>query len=374
MHELPGDLAALQALLDRSYASAGSHLLEIHTPARRLAAEQLVARLVGVRVLALATVTSGGQPVVGPVDGIFHRGAFHFGSSPDSLRARHLAARPQVSATHTVGEELAVTVHGRAVPVDIRAAENSGFRDTLLEIYVPRYGAGWEERFLDSGPLYWRIDADRMFGFFLPPEPPAFARPLHEEDLDPDPFRQFDGWFEQARAAGVRLPEAAALATATADGRPSARMVLVKEHLEDGFVLYTNYESRKGVELAENPRGALLFHWDPLGRQVRIEGPVRRLSAAQSAAYVRTRPRASQLSALASPQSFPIESRSELERIVNELSLRYEGTELPVPENWGGFRLEPEAFEFWQHREDRLHDRLRYVRVPGGWEIDRLAP
>ena len=206
---------------------------------------------------------------------------------------------------------------------------------------------------------------------------PPFARPLREEELDPDPFKQFEAWFEDAREAGMRLPEAAALATATADGRPSARMVLVKEWgptRPSGFVFYSNYESRKGEELAANPRAALLFYWDSLGRQVRIEGSVRRLRPEESAAYVRSRPRGSQLSALASPQSAPVVSREALERRVAELAATYEGGELPVPENWGGFRLDAEALEFWQHREDRLHDRLRYERGGGGWQIQRLAP
>ncbi len=166
MHETPDDLAALQAVIDRSYALAGPHLLRISTPERRLNAEQLSERLTGMRLLALATVTADGRPIVGPVDGIFFRGAFHFGSSPDSVRLRHIGARPQVSATHLPGEELAVTVHGRAVPVDIHAEEGAGLRQTLLDVYVPRYGPGWEE-FLDSGPVYARIDADRMFTFHM---------------------------------------------------------------------------------------------------------------------------------------------------------------------------------------------------------------
>lgn len=169
MHETPADIATLQDLLDRSYANAGPHLLRIHTPERRLNAEEVVARLTGMRLLALATVTADGRPIVGPVDGIFHRGAFHFGSAPDSTRFRHIGARPQVSATHLPGEELAVTVHGRAVPVDIRSAENAAFRQTLLDVYVPRYGPQWEEEFLDSGPVYARIDADRMFTFHMEP-------------------------------------------------------------------------------------------------------------------------------------------------------------------------------------------------------------
>jgi pyridoxamine 5'-phosphate oxidase len=204
---------------------------------------------------------------------------------------------------------------------------------------------------------------------------PEFDEPLREEDVDPDPFRQFAAWFAEAGSAGVRAPEAAAVATATTDGAPSLRMVLVKQADEQGFVFFTNYESRKGQELAINPRAALLFHWDPLGRQVRIGGQVEPISAAETSAYVRSRPRASQLSALASPQSRTIESRDTLEQRVAELAARYEDVALPIPDSWGGFRLVPEAFEFWQHREDRLHDRLRYTRVPDGrWVLERLAP
>ncbi|TMM08032.1 MAG: pyridoxamine 5'-phosphate oxidase family protein [Actinobacteria bacterium] len=166
MHETPDDLAALQDLLDRSYDQAGPHLRRIITPERRLTADQVSQRLMGMRLLALATVTSDGRPIVGPVDGIFFRGAFHFGSSPDSVRFRHIRARPHVSATHLPGEELAVTVHGRAVPVDIR---DDPFREALLEVYVPRYGPEWEHDFLDSGPFYARIDADRMFTFQMTP-------------------------------------------------------------------------------------------------------------------------------------------------------------------------------------------------------------
>ena len=161
MHETADDLRALQELLDRSYAAAGRHLLRIHTPERRLSATEVADRLTGMCLLALATVTADGTPLVGPVDGIFYRGAFHFGSAPDSVRFRHIRVRPQVSATHLPGEELAVTVHGRATEIPI----DGGFRETLLEIYVPRYGAGWESDFLDSGPMYARIDADRMFTF-----------------------------------------------------------------------------------------------------------------------------------------------------------------------------------------------------------------
>src|SRR4051794_26610306 len=167
MHETPADLEALQALLDRSYDAAGPHLRSIITPERRLTAEQVAERLTGMRLLALATVTADGRPIVGPVDGVFLRGAFHFGSSPDSVRFRHIRARPQVSATHLPGEELAVTVHGRAVPANIRSG---AFREALLEVYVPRYGPEWATDFLDSGPVYARIEPARMFTFHMPAE------------------------------------------------------------------------------------------------------------------------------------------------------------------------------------------------------------
>jgi nitroimidazol reductase NimA-like FMN-containing flavoprotein (pyridoxamine 5'-phosphate oxidase superfamily) len=167
MHETSADIAALQELLDRSYATAGPHLQRIHTPERRLSAEHVVERLTGMCLLALATVTADGRPIVGPVDGVFYRGAFHFGSAPDSVRFRHIRARPHVSATHLPGEELAVTVHGCAVPLDVRHEDEAGLRRALLDVYVPRYGPGWEE-FLDSGPVYARIDADRMFTFAMP--------------------------------------------------------------------------------------------------------------------------------------------------------------------------------------------------------------
>ncbi len=203
----------------------------------------------------------------------------------------------------------------------------------------------------------------------------SFAEPLRESDVDPDPIVQFRAWFEAAGEAGVRLPEAAALATADAEKSPSVRMVLVKQADAAGFVFFTNYESRKGRDLIDNPRAALLFYWDPLGRQVRLEGPVARLNAEQSAAYIRTRPRASQVSALASPQSQVVDSREFLETTVAELTARYQDEELPMPSSWGGFRLAPERIEFWQHREDRLHDRLLYTRAgDGAWSIARLAP
>ena len=163
MHETPADIAALQALLDRSYASAGEHLLRIHTPERRLSAERIAEKLTGMTLLTLATVTADGRPIAGPVDGIFFRGAFHFGSAPDSVRFKHVRARPQVSATYLPGEQLGITVHGRAEMVDV---SEGPFRQALLGVYVPRYGEGWE-KFLDSGPVYARIEPERMYAFFM---------------------------------------------------------------------------------------------------------------------------------------------------------------------------------------------------------------
>ncbi len=164
MHETPSDMASLQDLLDRSAERAGQHLRSIITDERRLTAPQVCSSLTGISLLALATVTSDCRPLVGPVDGVFYRGSFYFGSSPDSVRFRHIRHRPQVSATHIPAEELAITVHGRALPVDVRSDEHAGFRQALLDVYRPRYGAEWES-FLDSGPVYARIQADRMFTF-----------------------------------------------------------------------------------------------------------------------------------------------------------------------------------------------------------------
>ena len=160
MRETAEDIRALQDLLDHSYDAAGSHLRSITTPERRVDAEELAQRLTGMCLLVVATVTADCRPIAGPLDGIFYRGAFHFGTSPESVRYRHLLARPQVSATHLPREEFAVNVHGHAVPAEVRG----GFRETLVEVYVPRYGPEWEQ-FLDSGPRYMRIDADRMFSF-----------------------------------------------------------------------------------------------------------------------------------------------------------------------------------------------------------------
>ena len=189
-----------------------------------------------------------------------------------------------------------------------------------------------------------------------------------------DPLKLFEGWLCEARAAGGVEADAMAVATATPDGEPSVRMVLLKGFDERGFVFFTNYASRKGEELARNPHAALLFHWPALGRQVRVEGPVSRVERAESEAYARSRPRESQLSALASPQSRVVPDREWLEWRVAELDREHAGGELPVHEDWGGFRVEPVAWEFWEHRDNRLHDRLRYERGGDGWRVERLAP
>jgi pyridoxamine 5'-phosphate oxidase len=199
-------------------------------------------------------------------------------------------------------------------------------------------------------------------------------RPLNEHDLDPDPLTVFGRWFDEARAGGAFEPDAAALATAGADRRPSARMVLTKGFDESGVVFFTNYGSRKAEQLEENPHAALLFHWPVLGRQVRIEGGVERVPRAETEAYARSRSRDSQLSALASPQSQPVPSREWLEQRVAELDGEHAGEELPVREDWGGYRLSPVAWEFWQHRPNRLHDRFRYLPEGAGWRIARLGP
>jgi pyridoxamine 5'-phosphate oxidase len=195
---------------------------------------------------------------------------------------------------------------------------------------------------------------------------------LRRADVAADPLEQFHRWFADAREV-VPVPEAMAIATATPDGAPSVRMVLLKRADEDGFVFHTSYEGRKGRELAANPRAALLFHWGPQGRQVRVEGPVERVSREESEAYFRTRAPKSRLSALVSPQSEVVPDRETLERWWREAEERY-GDDPPRPEDWGGFRIRPASFEFWQHRDDRLHDRLRYRRDGDAWVLERLAP
>jgi pyridoxamine 5'-phosphate oxidase len=195
------------------------------------------------------------------------------------------------------------------------------------------------------------------------------SRPLREDDVAADPLDQFRTWFREAEGA-VDTAEAVALATSTPSGSPSARMVLLKRADERGFAFFSGYESRKGRELAANPNAALLFYWHPLGRQVRVEGVVERLPADESDAYFDSRPSASRLSAAASPQSEVVASRDELEARVREV----EGADVRRPETWGGFLLAPHTYEFWQHRENRLHDRLRYRLAGETWVLERLAP
>jgi pyridoxamine 5'-phosphate oxidase len=197
---------------------------------------------------------------------------------------------------------------------------------------------------------------------------------LDESDLDPNPVEQFRRWFDEALAANLHEPNAMTLATSTPDGQPSARIVLLKGYDERGFVFYTNHEGRKGHELAENPRCALLFYWGELGRQVRIEGTAALVPEEEADAYFASRPRGSRLGAWASRQSREVESRRALEDRLRELELEYEGREVPRPPFWGGYRVEPAGFEFWQGRENRMHDRLVYRRGDEGWEVRRLQP
>jgi pyridoxamine 5'-phosphate oxidase len=198
---------------------------------------------------------------------------------------------------------------------------------------------------------------------------------LSEKDAARDPFRQFEKWFQEAEAAKIHEPNAAVLATAAKDGRPSARMVLLKGIDGRGFVFFTNYDSRKGRELEANPRASYVFPWVALERQVIIEGAVTKVAREESEAYFHSRPRASQLAAWASAQSSIISGREALEAAMKLVEKKYSGAEAPLPPHWGGFRIVPEAVEFWQGRRSRLHDRLRYRReANGSWLIERLAP
>jgi len=192
--------------------------------------------------------------------------------------------------------------------------------------------------------------------------------------FDPNPFRQFERWYAEAVATGMKLPDAMALATATRQGMPSVRMVLLRGLTSGGFAFFTNYESRKGHELARNPHAALLFHWPPLERQVRIEGSIRKLTRRASREYFQSRPRESQLAAWASAQSTVIRDREALEAAFGRAQARFAGKEIPCPPFWGGFRLLPTEIEFWQGREHRLHDRRCYLKQRRGWKIVLLAP
>ncbi|MBE9179152.1 pyridoxamine 5'-phosphate oxidase [Oculatella sp. LEGE 06141] len=200
-------------------------------------------------------------------------------------------------------------------------------------------------------------------------------RELRESDVDSDPFRQFQRWFDEAIAAELPEPNAMTLATATETGMPSARVVLLKGFDQRGFVFYTNYNSRKGKELSQNPRAGLVFWWAELERQVRIEGTVERVSSDESDAYFHSRPIGSQLGAWVSDQSQTIPSRQVLEERLQALQTKYQDGDVSRPPHWGGFRVVPQAIEFWQGRPSRLHDRLLYSRVEGDrWQLERLSP
>jgi len=197
---------------------------------------------------------------------------------------------------------------------------------------------------------------------------------LSEDKINKNPFEQFSLWYKMAADAGFIHPDAMTLATADKNGKPSARIVLLKSFDEMGFVFFTNYESRKGNELTANPYASLVFYWDKIDKQVRIEGDAEKISKEESALYFHSRPQGSQIGALTSPQSKVIKDREYLEEKFNELNNKYEGKEIPLPDNWGGFRLRPYYFEFWQSRDNRLHDRIRYVREKDSWKTERLAP
>jgi pyridoxamine 5'-phosphate oxidase len=201
------------------------------------------------------------------------------------------------------------------------------------------------------------------------------STPLLETDLAADPMDQFARWFKDASSGGLHEPNAMIVSTATPDGRPSSRTVLLKQYDARGFVFYTNYDSRKGREMAANPYVSLLFPWHPLARQVIVTGVAARIGRDETAAYFRSRPHGSQLGAWASEQSSVIGSRDELLRRYEELATRYpEGEQVPAPPEWGGYRIDPQTVEFWQGHENRLHDRLRYVRTEPGWKVERLSP
>jgi pyridoxamine 5'-phosphate oxidase len=206
----------------------------------------------------------------------------------------------------------------------------------------------------------------------LPKEYPS--RKFDEKNADPDPMKQFEKWFNEAMKAELKEPNAMALATSTKKGRPSVRFVLLKSYDENGFVFFTNYESRKGNELKENPIASMVFWWVELGRQVRIEGSVEKISKKESEEYFQSRPFESQISALASAQSQVIENRESLEKRYENLRKQYEGKTVPCPPYWGGYRIVPDTFEFWQGWANRLHDRILYTKTKDGWRIERLAP
>lgn len=197
---------------------------------------------------------------------------------------------------------------------------------------------------------------------------------LNRNDLDTDPFQQFQRWYQQTQSTDIPEPTAMCLATVDEKGQPWQRMVLLKLYDEDGFVFFTNYSSRKAQHMGLNPQVSLLFPWHALGRQVKITGTAAKISAADSFKYFSTRPRGSQLGAWASPQSQVIKSRAMLDTALAQIKDKYQHGEIPLPDFWGGYRITPTTFEFWQARESRLHDRFIYSQEDGSWEIARLAP
>jgi pyridoxamine 5'-phosphate oxidase len=250
---------------------------------------------------------------------------------------------------------------------ELKAVEDQ--LDALLAAYIAAHWWYWgreRNEVLGNSRLGYIIVPHRQT-----PEVPV----LDEAGAAADPIEQFQEWYAQARAAGIQEPGAVTLATVSPEGQPSARIVLVKEANARGFVFYTNYGSRKGRELAANPRAALVYYWPEMNRQVRVTGQVAKTSRGETEEYFRTRPRGAQLSAWASRQSSEIPGRGVLERGIQELVSCFAGREIPAPPEWGGYRLRPETIEFWQGRENRLHDRLRYSRKANGrWKMERLSP
>jgi pyridoxamine-phosphate oxidase len=250
---------------------------------------------------------------------------------------------------------------------ELKAVEDQ--LDAVMAAYIAAHWWYW-------GPERNDVLGNSRLGYIIVPHRQA-SKPaeLEEPGAAADPIKQFEKWYAQARAAGVKEPGAVALATVSSDGQPSARMVIVRDASSRGFVFYTNYRSQKGRDLAANPRASLVFYWPELGRQVRVTGQTAKTSRNETEEYFRTRPRGAQLSAWASWQSSVIPDREVLERRIQKMESRYAGVDIPAPPGWGGYRLKPETIEFWQGRENRLHDRLRYSRKASGrWMVERLAP
>jgi pyridoxamine-phosphate oxidase len=250
---------------------------------------------------------------------------------------------------------------------ELKAVEDQ--LDAVLAAYIAAHWWYWGRERNDV------LGNSRLGYIIVPHRQMAQPSVLNEDSARADPIQQFEEWYTQARAARLKEPGAVTLATVSPEGQPSARIVLVREAGPRGFVFYTNYRSRKGRELAANPRAALVFYWPELNRQVRVTGQVTKTSSSETDAYFRTRPRGAQFSAWASWQSSEIPGRDVLERRVQKMESRFAGHEIPPPPGWGGYRLRPETIEFWQGRENRLHDRLRYARKANGrWGMERLSP